>query len=74
MFDKQGKFESFIWFLVRHKRMTLLFILLITGVFASGIPKINSQVILQHMFPHDHPYLRLMARFSQVFGLSLIHI
>ena len=38
------------------------------AVFAYGTFKIKGEVILQEMFPYDHPYLKLNARFGEVFG------
>ena len=64
----QSRLDRFSWFMTRHRVAVLLVILVITGCFAYGIVKIRGEVILQHMFPHDHPYLKLHARFSQVFG------
>jgi hypothetical protein len=45
-----------------------LFILIITGIFLYGAFQIRGEVILQDLLPYDHPYLKLHARFSQVFG------
>jgi uncharacterized protein len=55
-------------FLSRHRVAVLLVILVITGIFLYGAFKIRGEVILQDMFPYDHPYLKLHARFSEIFG------
>ncbi|MBW1819319.1 MAG: hypothetical protein JRJ60_19445, partial [Deltaproteobacteria bacterium] len=68
MSDNKTKLDRFSSFMVRHKLSVLLLILVATGAVGFGITKIKTNVILQHMFPHDHPYLKLHARFSQVFG------
>ena len=51
-----------------HRVAVLVFIIIVTGVFSYGALKIKGDVILQDMFPYDHPYLKLHARFAQVFG------
>ena len=45
-----------------------MLVLAITAVFGIGISRIHTEVILSEMFPYDHPYLKLMGRFGQVFG------
>ncbi len=64
----QGKRESFISFVVQHKLFVLLTFLLVGTVFAFGATRIKTEVILAHLFPYDHPYLKLHAQFSEVFG------
>jgi len=68
MTAKQGKLDRFSAFIMRHRLSVLLFCLIGGGIFSFGVTKIKSEVILQHLFPYDHPYLKLHARFSQVFG------
>lgn len=46
----------------------MVIILAITGVFLYGVFKIKGEVILSEMLPYNHPYLKLHAQFSQVFG------
>lgn len=60
--------DQFCWFMTRHRMAVLVLVSIATAVFSYGAFKIQSQVILQHMFPYDHPYLKLHARFAQVFG------
>lgn len=55
-------------FVVRHRLLILIFVLIAGALFASGAAKIRSDVILTDLFPYDHPYLKLYARFAQVFG------
>jgi predicted RND superfamily exporter protein len=66
--NNHGKLEKFCWFMTRHRMATLLVVTIMTAVFSYGAFKIKSEVILQHMFPYDHQYLQLHARFAQVFG------
>jgi hypothetical protein len=60
--------DRFYWFVSQHNLIGLLFILIITGIFLYGAFQIRGEVILQDLLPYDHPYLKLHARFSQVFG------
>jgi uncharacterized protein len=60
--------NRFCLFLVHYKLWVLTVILICTALFSLAATKIHSEVILAHLFPYDHPYLKLHARFSQVFG------
>jgi predicted RND superfamily exporter protein len=60
--------DRFCLFLSRYRIAVFVFILIVTGVFFYGAFKIRGEVILQHLLPYDHPYLKLHARFSEVFG------
>lgn len=62
------RLDQLCWFLSYHRVVVLLLILVITGVFLFGALKIRGEVVLQELFPYDHPYLKLHARFAQVFG------
>lgn len=62
------KVDQLSWFLTSHRLLVLVLTGLVTLVFGYGIFRIRGEVILQDMFPHHHPYLKLHARFSQVFG------
>ena len=53
---------------MRHRLVILIICLIGSGLLSHGATKIKTEVILQHLFPYDHPYLKLHARFSQVFG------
>jgi predicted RND superfamily exporter protein len=62
------RLDRFCLFLSRHRLPVFLSILIITAIFFFGTFQIRGEVILQHMLPYDHPYLKLHARFSEVFG------
>lgn len=64
----RGRLDRICLFLSRYRKAVFILILVITAVFLYGSFKIQSHVILQHLFPYDHPYLKLQGRFSQVFG------
>ncbi|MGZ4857702.1 MAG: MMPL family transporter, partial [Methanobacteriaceae archaeon] len=66
--NNQSRLDRLSWFLSRHRVTVLVIILVITGFFLYGAFKIKGEVIVQDMFPYDHPYLKLHARFSEVFG------
>ncbi|MHB1024408.1 MAG: efflux RND transporter permease subunit [Desulfobacteria bacterium] len=68
METKKSRFERFCWFLAQHQIKVLVLVLGITAVFGVGISRIHTEVVLSEMFPYDHPYLKLMGRFGQVFG------
>ena len=60
--------DRLCWFLSRNRLIALIVILVITGIFLYGAFQIRGEVILAELFPYDHPYLKLHARFAQVFG------
>lgn len=53
---------------VGHKALFCAVLLIVVGAVACGVTRIRSEVILAELFPYDHPYLKLHARFAQVFG------
>ncbi len=63
-----ARLDRFSAWIVRRRLLVLVGVLLAAGAFATGAIRIRTDVILQHMFPYDHPYLKLQARFSRVFG------
>ena len=68
MGSRGGTLERLSNFMIRHRLSVVLFVLVAGGTLAAGAVKIRTEVILQHLFPYDHPYLKLNARFSEVFG------
>jgi len=68
MSTDQGKMDKLCAFLVRHRVIVFLVVLVGAGLFASGAGKIKSEVILWELFPYDHPYLKLHAKFAKIFG------
>lgn len=55
-------------FLTDNNKKVFIVILIITAIFAVGAFRIKGEVILQDMLPYDHTYLKLQARFAEVFG------
>ncbi len=66
--NQQSRMDKFVRYLVGHKLLVLMILLLASAVVSFGATKMKSEVILQHLFPYDHPYLKLQQRFSEVFG------
>jgi predicted RND superfamily exporter protein len=60
--------DKISWLLSRHRLTVFIVVLAITGVFLYGAFQIKGEVILRDMLPYDHPYLKLHAKFSQIFG------
>jgi len=55
--------------IVRHRLMVLFLIgVVFTAVFFYGITKISVNVILEDMFPFDHPFVKLHKEFGSQFG------
>ena len=66
--NNHGRLSRFCWFLTRHNILTLLLILILTIIFLFGLTRIRGDLIVQDLLPYDHPYLKLHARFAEVFG------
>ncbi len=66
--DTKRFMDRFAWFMASHRLAILLVVLVVLAVFFYGALKIRGEVILQDMLPYDHPYLKLHAKFSEVFG------
>jgi predicted RND superfamily exporter protein len=60
--------DTLCLFLARYRFKVFITILLITGVFLYGATKIKGEVVLKDMLPYDHPYLKLIANYSKIFG------
>ena len=68
MTNNNNRFEKFVLFLAHHRLIVLVSVLIFTVAFSLGVFKIKTDVILQDLFPHEHPYLKLHAKFSKIFG------
>jgi hypothetical protein len=66
--SERTRLDRLYWFLSHHRLGVLSVILGITAVFLYGAFQIRGEVILQELLPYDHPYLKIQARFSEVFG------
>jgi predicted RND superfamily exporter protein len=63
-----SKVDRLCRFMTRHRATVLIIVLIITAIFGYATFKIKGEVLLHEMFPYDHPYLKLNARFGEVFG------
>ncbi len=68
MGEKKKSTNKLIKKLAENRATVLVVILIITIGVAFGVTRIKTEVILAHLFPNEHPYLRIIERFSQVFG------
>ncbi|MBI5446249.1 MAG: MMPL family transporter [Deltaproteobacteria bacterium] len=64
----QTKTDRLFAWACRRRARVLAVSLVLVGLFSVGITRMHTDVILQHMFPYDHPYLKLNMKFAQVFG------
>ncbi|MBT8338733.1 MAG: MMPL family transporter, partial [Desulfatitalea sp.] len=60
--------DRFCWLVSVHRIKVLALIVMITAIFAYGATKIQSEVRISEMMPYDHPYLKLHAKFAEIFG------
>ncbi len=66
--EKKTLLDRLSWFLTGHRRVVFVLILVLTAVFLFGAFRIKGEVILTDMLPYDHPFLKLHATFSKIFG------
>ena len=64
----QTKLDRFSRWAIDRRVFIIWAVVILVGIFSLGMPKIHTDVILWHMFPYDHPFLKLNARFAEVFG------
>ena len=62
------KMDKMCAFIVRHRVIVFLAVMGAAILFSLGAQKIKSEVILGELFPYDHPYLKLHAKFARIFG------
>ncbi|MFH0730400.1 MAG: MMPL family transporter [Pseudomonadota bacterium] len=66
--EKSSRLDRICWFLSLHRIKAFAVVLMITVVFIYGASLIKGEVILEHLFPYDHPYLTLHKKFAKIFG------
>ncbi|MBW2217200.1 MAG: MMPL family transporter, partial [Deltaproteobacteria bacterium] len=64
----KNKMDKMCAFIVRHRVIVFLAVLTAAVLFSMGAKHIKSEVILGELFPYDHPYLKLHAKFARIFG------
>lgn len=55
-------------FLTGHRGAVLMIILVLTIVFLFGAVKVRTDLVLQDLFPADHPFLTLHGELCRIFG------
>jgi uncharacterized protein len=63
-----GLIDRFCSYSTKHKLGALVFALIVAGGFALGIPRIRGEVLLEEMLPYTHPYLKIIDKYSKIFG------
>ncbi len=62
------KLDRMCGFLTKHRIAALATVLCVTIVFLYGAFHIRSETVLFEQFPYNHPYLKLMGQFQEIFG------
>ena len=55
-------------FMVRHRVIVFLIVLAVAIPFSLGAIKLKSDIYMNELFPYDHPYIKVFAKFSRMFG------
>jgi uncharacterized protein len=63
-----SKLDRFSRFVTRHRLKVLILTIIIAAVSAAGITRMRGEVNLEDMLPHEHPYLKIIAKYTEVFG------
>jgi predicted RND superfamily exporter protein len=66
--EKRGVLERLAWFATSRRGLVLALTLTVAAGFAYGATRIQGEVIIEELLPYAHPYLKIMAEFSEVFG------
>ena len=60
--------DKFCLFATNHRAKVLVVVLIISALFSLGLFRIKGEVVLEEMLPYDHPFLKIIINFSEVFG------
>lgn len=60
--------DRFSRFTTRHRVAVMVFAIIVAGIMGSGIFKIKGEVLFEELLPYDHPYLKIVFEFYDVFG------
>jgi len=60
--------DRFSMFITKNRNKVMAAVLIIAVLFSLGIFKIQGKVVLEEMLPYDHPFLKIIINFSDVFG------
>jgi hypothetical protein len=63
-----GRIDRLSRYVTAHRLWVLSLTLITAAVFAAGMARMKGEVRLEELLPYEHPYLRIIARFSETFG------
>ena len=66
--EKRTFIDRLAWFSSSHRLLVLLLTLCVAAGFAVGTTRIKGEIVIEELLPYAHPYLKIIAEFSQVFG------
>ena len=65
---QRTRLDKFSEFVTTHRLKVLAVTLIMAAVAASSVTRMRGEVKLEDMLPHSHPYLQIIAKFTEVFG------
>ncbi len=66
--EKRTVVDKIAWFSTSHRVLVLALVLIVALGLGVGATRIKGRVVIEELLPYAHPYLKIMAEFSQVFG------
>ena len=66
--ERFTKIDRIARFATRNRSLVLGLTLLLAGTLGLGVFRILGEVKLEELVPYEHPYLKIIARFAEVFG------
>jgi hydrophobe/amphiphile efflux-3 (HAE3) family protein len=60
--------ESYVRFIVRHRLVVLIAVLLVTGLLATQLPHVRLEIRQRALAPQSHPYVQVHNRIADIFG------
>jgi len=65
---KKTRIDRFARFATANRWLVLLLTLVLASVLGAGTFRIKGEVKLEELVPYEHPYLKIIAKFAEVFG------
>jgi predicted RND superfamily exporter protein len=66
--DQRSKIDRLSWFCTKHRLGVILVTAVVTILFGIGIFRIQGEVHLWELMAYDHPFIKIMTEFDEVFG------
>jgi len=66
--------ESYIRFIVRHRRAVVVTVLVVTGLLATQLRHLHLEIRRRASLPQNHPYVQIQNRISDIFGGEAIAV